>query len=143
MIDKICELIVRKGYTQVAIERSCKLPENRISKWKDGKGVPTGPQLWRIAKALEVSMEYLADDDLDQPPEPLSRGQREILIIVEKLGERAAIDRLLGTHLPFKVAGAASWDDTVERIERRSSDQQGGAVIDKNPLPASKSRKSR
>jgi len=66
-IEKIEKLLAAKGWKQNAFEKAAVLAENRISEWKDGEGEPTLRQALRIARLLQVPLEYLADDSLDEP----------------------------------------------------------------------------
>lgn len=68
IFDKIDAALDARGLTQAALERLTGLAENRISKWKDGKGYPDLEQARRIAKTLDVPLEWLADDAQDWPP---------------------------------------------------------------------------
>jgi transcriptional regulator with XRE-family HTH domain len=96
-IAKICRLLAEKGITQVAMERSVGLAKNRISKWKEGTGEPTARQIWEIARALRVPVEYLLDDDQDRPKPPPDEEEEHILWLVRELGYDEAKAQLLGT----------------------------------------------
>lgn len=136
MLEKICNLIAERGLTQDGLERGVKLARNRISKWKDGKGEPTARQLYRIARALGVSMEYLVDDDVQRPSErPAMTGDEEMVWhLVRKLGVDLAIRRLMLTESdpgvprlqPGKMftkqveaGGEADGDDPPAEVARR------------------------
>lgn len=88
MIEKIDDLLRKKGMSQAALERSALLSANRISKWKDEKGEPTGRQALRIARLLDVPVEYLLDDDMEEPPalERLSPAEERAVEMVRALG---------------------------------------------------------
>lgn len=136
MLEKICNLIAERGLTQDGLERGVKLAKNRISKWKDGKGEPTARQLYRIARALGVSMEYLVDDEVEWPAErPAMTGDEEMVWhLVRKLGADLAIRRLTLTSsdpgLPrlqptkmftqqIDTGGKTNGDDPPAKVARR------------------------
>ena len=67
IIEKLEILIQERGFTQGEVERLAGLAASRISKWKDGRGEPTARQALRLARLLDVPMEYLVDDLAEGP----------------------------------------------------------------------------
>jgi transcriptional regulator with XRE-family HTH domain len=97
---KIEKLLRAKGWKQNAFEKAAVLAENRLSKWKDGQGEPTLRQASRMARLLGVPLEYLADDELEDPPAGpgLTDDERAILDLYRALGlDRAEGLRRLAT----------------------------------------------
>lgn len=97
MIAKIDRWIETRQTTAAALERAALLSENRISKLRESGGrlLKAGEAL-RIARALQVPVDYLIDDQIDEPPKvqtpvPLSDGERALL----RLGHRLGIDSSL------------------------------------------------
>jgi transcriptional regulator with XRE-family HTH domain len=87
MVQKLDELLKLRGIKQAAFERSTLLSENRISKWKNGQGEPSATEALRMARALRVSLEWLIDDESDEPPrEELTAGDARLLWAVRALG---------------------------------------------------------
>jgi transcriptional regulator with XRE-family HTH domain len=66
--EKIAWLCRERGLTQKRVGELAALPENRISKWLDGQGEPTARQALRLARVLDVPMDWLVDDEADVPP---------------------------------------------------------------------------
>lgn len=70
----------------------------RISKWFGDKGLPDLHQAYRIAKALEVPIEWLADEEADSLPvsQPsglsLPEDEAAILLLYQSLRRAGAID---------------------------------------------------
>jgi transcriptional regulator with XRE-family HTH domain len=121
LIQKLLALLKERGYTQRSFEARMRWPENRISKWaSQGQGEPTASQVWLMAKELDVPVEYLLDDEQDQPERPrLSKAQvRMLMEIVEQIGWGEMMARLLK---PMSVPR----DETADKI----GDKFGGRAI--------------
>lgn len=67
MWEKIEKLNDRKGLNWADLARLIGVKDSRISKWRSGTGEVDRRQLLRIAKVLETSADYLADDSLEEP----------------------------------------------------------------------------
>jgi transcriptional regulator with XRE-family HTH domain len=132
MIDKIVATIVEKGFTQAAVERAACLSVNKISKWKDNKGVPKAVELWRIAKVLDTPFEFFIDDASGERPRfALSEDEVRVVETYRDLGlsrEEAIVG--LGIAKARSVeGGSASWVSPTRAIS-------GGGESD--PATASK-----
>jgi transcriptional regulator with XRE-family HTH domain len=153
MIDKISELVTSHGYSLASFEVAARLPTNRLSKWRNGKGEPKARELYRIAKLLDVTMEYLADDLMDRPTPPLTDDERMVLRVIRVLRTRESMRRLIGTggeglskpagrllgvDAPSNPAGAAVWDDPRDRTQERGANQNRNPALKPHRLPASK-----
>lgn len=111
--QKLIRLCSKKGWDQADLMRAvrsaspdAKASRQTVSNWFSGRTKPdisTG--LW-VARTLGVSLDYLADDTLDEPPKPegeLTELQRRILWLVGQMGEKEALARLVA--IPGKFAG--------------------------------------
>ncbi len=80
-VEKIEMLRKAKGLDQDELEPLAGLPATRISRWNGGTGEPTARQALRLARVLGCSLEYLADDSLDEdhPPELANQGEKNVL----------------------------------------------------------------
>jgi transcriptional regulator with XRE-family HTH domain len=83
-ITKILEVAQSKKITQKALEQSAILGTNRLTKLKEGQE----PGLWeclRIARVLDVPLEWLADESAADEPSPheasetLTREEAEVI----------------------------------------------------------------
>lgn len=87
---KLKNLMNTKGLNGQKLARLSQVSDSEISRILQGKSRPGLDNALRLAQALGVSLDYLADDRLDaQPPEPadsLSPEERKILGISQKLG---------------------------------------------------------
>jgi transcriptional regulator with XRE-family HTH domain len=71
--------------------------QTRITKWENGTGAPDPGQLLKLSRALGVSLDYLADDSLDEETTRspgLSRDELELLARIRDLGIVKATLRL-------------------------------------------------
>lgn len=86
MVEKLVRLLEDRGISQAAFERSTLLSANRISKWKGGTGEATASEALRIARALRVSFEWLADDAAEWPPrEEITADEARLLWAIRAL----------------------------------------------------------
>lgn len=112
MLEKIETLLAKRAIRQSELEKQVGLAANRISKWKGGKGEPTGRQLVTIARVLGVTAEYLADDAMDTPPVvEISDDERFLIGLIRDMGiDRAtAVKRL--TESPIVTSSSPSYGD--------------------------------
>lgn len=96
LVEKLLVLLKKKGYTQRGFEYAAGLSENRISKWKAGQGEASLLEAVRMAKLLEVSLDYLAGvEDRGDRMSELTRDERLVIEMARKLGMDKAQKRLL------------------------------------------------
>ncbi len=88
--NKLKHLMNTKGLNGQKLARLSQVSDSEISRILQGKSRPGLDNALRLAQALGVSLDYLADDKLDsEPPEPadsLSPEERKILSIIQKVG---------------------------------------------------------
>ena len=96
MVEKLSALLRSKGLTQSAFEAKALLSENRISKWKNGTGEPSAKEALRMARILEVPLEYLVDDEEDDPaPYRETQRDRQLREIIRLYGADQVYRRLI------------------------------------------------
>jgi transcriptional regulator with XRE-family HTH domain len=88
--DKLQMLMVRRGLNGQKLARLSKVSDSEISRILQGKSRPGLDNAARLAKSVSVSLDYLADDELDvEPPQPadnLSAEERKLLTLAQKVG---------------------------------------------------------
>jgi transcriptional regulator with XRE-family HTH domain len=113
--EKLRLLMARNGLNGQKLARVSQVSDSEISRILQGKSRPGLDNAFRLAKALGVSLDYLADDALDEDPtqamqshspeeqkilaSSLKVGYIEVLTILEiirNLGYDVAITRLVG-----------------------------------------------
>ena len=66
------------------------MSDSEISRILQGKSRPGLDNALRLAQAVGVSLDYLADDRLDteptEPPDTLSAEERKVLDVIQKMG---------------------------------------------------------
>src|SRR3954471_13197864 len=79
---KLLSQMVRRGLNGQKLAKISKVSDSEISRILAGKSRPGLENAFRLAKAVGVSLDYLADDTLDTDPtqssDPLTSEEREI-----------------------------------------------------------------
>ena len=88
--DKLQMLMNRHALNGQKLARLSQVSDSEISRILQGKSRPGLDNAFRLAKAVNVSLDYLADDsvevDASQPADLLSTEERKILNLAQKLG---------------------------------------------------------
>jgi transcriptional regulator with XRE-family HTH domain len=89
--DKLRKHRTERRMTQQALADNVGVAQNQVARWEAGSGRPYYDQVLRIARALDVPVEYLCDDEMESPSEAhggveLSEGDRAVLAIVRQRG---------------------------------------------------------
>jgi transcriptional regulator with XRE-family HTH domain len=106
---KLQNLMARKGLNGQKLARLSRVSDSEISRILQGKSRPGLDNALRLAKAVGVSLDYLADDEIEVEPavpgDPLSPEERKILNIVPKVGPPEALAILENVRfLGYEVA---------------------------------------
>lgn len=87
---KLHMMMVRKGLNGQKLARISQVSDSEISRILQGKSRPGLDNALRLAKAVGVSLDFLADDEIDVEPAPpgdlLSAEERKVLSLVTKIG---------------------------------------------------------
>ena len=96
--DKLQTQMVRLGLNGQRLAQRAKVSDSEISRILSGQSTPGLENAFRLARAVGVSLDYLADDTLDADPlqasDPLSNEEREVLDLVKRIGSRRAANLL-------------------------------------------------
>ena len=63
LADKLKEARKNAGFTQIELAEKLCVSRQAVTKWESGKGIPDVDNLRMIAKVLNVSIDFLLDDD--------------------------------------------------------------------------------
>lgn len=74
------------GYSQQYVAEALHLSQNQVSKWESGKNTPHLNQMCELARLFDVPLDYLADDDLDEPPLIMTADERDLLEVMRRAG---------------------------------------------------------
>jgi len=87
---KLQNLMTRRGLNGQKLARLSQVSDSEISRILQGKSRPGLDNALRLAQAVGVSLDYLADDRLDaeptEPPDALSAEERRVLGVIQKMG---------------------------------------------------------
>lgn len=103
-IDKVERIRSERGWTQQQLAEAVGVRQATVSDWK--AATSKGPNVLvalRIARALGVPLDYLADPDMDELPTSAPAVPPEIVALVRVLGPDEAMRRLAGA--PVSVPG--------------------------------------
>jgi transcriptional regulator with XRE-family HTH domain len=106
---KLQTLMARKGLNGQKLARLSQVSDSEISRILQGKSRPGLDNALRLARAVGVSLDFLADDEIEvepsAPADPLSPEERKILNIVPKVGPPEALTILENVRfLGYEVA---------------------------------------
>lgn len=115
--EKLYKHMLLKGLNQQKLARLSSVSDSEVSRILKGKSNPSLEYAFRLSQALGISLDYLADDRLDENAQTgpeLSPVEAEVLELVRQfdprqarriletamdLGYEVAIRRLLGTEM--------------------------------------------
>lgn len=67
---RLMEAMVRQGFNQKELSEIANVPQGAISNYCNDKGMPSSEVLYRLSKALSVSMEWLIAGESSQYNDP-------------------------------------------------------------------------
>ena len=95
--EKLKALMKRHRYSQTDVAKGVDVSQSLVSLWTKGKSVPALDDAARLAKFLGVGLDYLGDDEMDDPPaSEFSESERALIELVRAMGldRREATRRL-------------------------------------------------
>ncbi len=107
--EKLRKQMLLKGFNQQKLAKLSQVSDSEVSRILGGKSQPGLENALRLARAVEVSLDYLSDDELDDEPRPaaaeMDPNEREILDLAHQIGVRQT-RRVLETaaELGYEVA---------------------------------------
>ena len=99
--EKLRKLCAERGVTNRKladiVNASAEKPvsASTAGRWLTDQAVPSLREGYILSRHFGVPIEFLADDEADEPEPGLSEDQREILRIAARLGPERAINRLI------------------------------------------------
>jgi transcriptional regulator with XRE-family HTH domain len=137
--DKLQMLMTRQSLNGQKLARLSQVSDSEISRILQGKSRPGLDNAFRLARAVNVSLDFLADDSLDvdaaEPAEHLSSDERRILALSQRIGSSEVIAilenvRFLGYEAAMSrlVGARAASDIDQEPGDHRPPTAPGSAV---------------
>ena len=118
--DKLRQLCVLKGLDQSELAAKVGLTKSSMSRILSGSQVPKLDKAQELSRALGVSLDYLADDELEIQPAGqwvvISEDEITVLKLIRRLGIDAALDRLLGIEAPPIPAPRVEGRENGEKV---------------------------
>ncbi|MGP0069644.1 MAG: helix-turn-helix transcriptional regulator [Isosphaeraceae bacterium] len=144
--DKLQILMTRHSLNGQKLARLSQVSDSEISRILQGKSRPGLDNAFRLAKAVNVSLDYLADDSLDidacQPADLLSAEERKILNLVQKIGAPEVLAilenaRFLGYEIAMsRLIGARP----IIEIDKEPADLRASNSLPASPILGSAQR---
>ena len=130
--DKLQKLCVLRGLDQAALAFKVNRSKSSISRILSGEQEPKLKLAHELAKVLGVTLDFLADDEMEYDPSHhlvvVTDDEMTILKIVRRLGTSSSIDRLL-------IAPGAS--ATTGKVESAREPSPFGAAHEKEKVSGS------
>jgi transcriptional regulator with XRE-family HTH domain len=92
--QKIEAWLDSRGWNASQLAEACDVSPSTVGRWLKHRRDPRRPELVRLAGVMGVSLDYLADDGIDEPPAPLV--SQRIVDAIQAIGEDIAYRRLIG-----------------------------------------------
>src|SRR4051794_34028421 len=93
--DKLLTEMARQGLNGQRLAHRSKVSDSEISRILSGQSTPGLENAFRLARAVGVSLDFLADDALEVDPlrasDPLSSEERRVLDLVQRIGLTRAL----------------------------------------------------
>ena len=86
--EKIKQLRQEKGYSQIVLEKKCGVNSKLLSKYENGRIIPTADTLRKLAEGLDISADYLIFNNAPKD----GRCQLNDLELFEKFKEVECMD---------------------------------------------------
>ncbi len=130
--QKLQFLMARRSLNGQKLARLSKVSDSEISRILQGKSRPGLDNALRLAKAVGVSLDYLADDEMEAEPAPpqdaVSSEERKLLNLCQTIGvveARLILEnvRFLGYEAAMsRLVGAAAAKPVIEPDRDRSAE---------------------
>lgn len=140
--EKLYHWIQLRGMTQGAVARKSGLAASAITDMTAGKRRPYMDQAFRLARVLDVPLDYLADDSIDDVMAPeVSDDERAVIDLLRALNldKSEALRRLASPAVqvqaqPITFDPKTPWlghRDTTERYLREKAEERNPRVAEK------------
>jgi transcriptional regulator with XRE-family HTH domain len=145
--DKLLTEMARQGLNGQRLAQRSRVSDSEISRILSGQSTPGLENAFRLARAVGVSLDYLADDALETDPlkatDPLSPDERHLLELAQQIGTTRSLlllenIRLLGYETALQRLLMAKPRVEIDLDEARPV-APPPAPVNVNVIPASRS----
>jgi transcriptional regulator with XRE-family HTH domain len=142
LASKLKRLCEAKGFTNVAdLARKVKVPKSSLHRWFHGEAWPRLAEGLRLARVLEVPLDYLADDEMEEVPAPARDGldgdERFLVQMIRdlRLTRAEAVRRLACEATGKGPATTVAAHDEDEAARRAKEEKRRLGFERQEPLP--------
>ena len=111
--DKLLTEMARQGLNGQKLAQRSKVSDSEISRILSGQSTPGLENAFRLARAVGVSLDFLADDALEADPlrstDPVSTEERHVLDLSQRTGLNRAIHVL-------EIISFIGYETTMQRL---------------------------
>lgn len=134
--EKLGQKILQLGLNGQKLAKKSEVSDSEISRIMNGKSLPGLENAWALARALDVSLDYLADDSLDEDPArpqaTTSEMEAVILKIVREVG-------LMQSFNLLENARIISYELAMKRlVEAVPTVEKAPRALSAHPSPSSR-----
>lgn len=138
--EKLYKYMLIRGMNQQRLARAAMISDSEVSRILNGKSSPSLEYAFRLARALDISLDYLADDGVDDArvtnaPQASERDleiqalandlghrqARRLLETANDLGYDIAMQRMLGVDIKPRVESAETRRNADANPARRGA----------------------
>ncbi len=123
LVEKIEKLLSDRGWKQIDLAEAIGVSKQRVSQWMQGTGQPKPYHLLRMARALNVPMEFLADDTMeDIAAQGVSAEEMKVVEMARVLGLEEAKRRLLqAPAVDIEFIGHGRYPEAIRQQREQQS----------------------
>ena len=97
MYERYCELRDQHKYKDSDVAKATNITKSTFSDWKNGKSKPNADKLLKIAKCLDVSVEYLMTGETEDN-QPIVYIEPEVMELAKVLAKNDLLCELLNSQ---------------------------------------------
>lgn len=96
--EKVRQRMEERRLSQQALAEAVGTSQSQVSSWLNQGAIPSTPFALKVARTLQLPLEYLVDDAMDVPQAALSETEQLILETVKGVGASYVLRSLLGIY---------------------------------------------
>jgi transcriptional regulator with XRE-family HTH domain len=137
--EKLYKQMLQKGLNQQKLAKNSHVSDSEVSRILGGKSQPGLDNAFRLARAVGVSLDFLADDSLDSDPmqspaSARSSAEHDLLSVARDFG-------LAGAQRLLEIARVLGYETAIRRLVGADTkpvvDSLDGTTLTPDTLPLS------
>jgi transcriptional regulator with XRE-family HTH domain len=143
--EKLYKQMLQKGLNQQKLAKTSRVSDSEVSRILGGKSQPGLDNAFRLARAVGVSLDFLADDSLESDPmqspaTARSTAEHEVLAVAREFG-------LPGAQRLLEIARVLGYETAIRRLvgadTKPVTESVDGTTLAPDTLPLSVTGPSR